>query len=297
MRAPRFLPAALAASAILFLAATAAADAPPDVVRLKNGGMVRGSIQELVPGQSVDIVLADGSRRHFAAAEVEYAGAAERMPAAEASSAPPAPAAEASRVRFEAAPEVRLHERTGTVEATVYSPHGPATAVGATYTDLCAAPCELTMAPGQHTLAVSFEGRAPIEVPPLAVPPGTATLRATYESRAGVRVAGLVVGLGALVGGSIMAGLGAVGTTRQECQPSFIDGAAPFCTNQRDPDGTLIGAGIAIAVAGSVAGLVMLSIGDHAELRVAPVSLRPIRGKREGVDVLGSSGLGLELKF
>jgi len=306
MRALRFLPAALVASAILCFAASAgAADTAPDVVLLKNGGMVRGAIQELVPGQSVEIILADGSRRHYAASDVEYAGAAERMPAASArptpSAAAPAPDASATRLRFEAdVPDLRLHERSGTVEATVYARNGLATALGATYTDLCSAPCEPTLAPGQHTLAVSIPGRRPIEVPPVVVPPGASTLKAVYDSRAGVRVAGALLGLGSLVGGTVLIVLGAIGTTHQECEASFV-GGEPFCLDRHEIDATLLVTGVALTVVGTVASFAMMSVGDHAALRIAPMTLRPLRTglgpKREGADALGASGLGLSLAF
>src|SRR5688500_7843319 len=47
-----------------------------DVVRLKNGGLVRGTIVELLPGESVTITTALGKTREFAMSEVSYAGPA-----------------------------------------------------------------------------------------------------------------------------------------------------------------------------------------------------------------------------
>lgn len=51
----------------------------PDVVLLKNGGMIRGAIVELVPGGHVLIRLPSGDERRFDMAEVEYAGLSEGL--------------------------------------------------------------------------------------------------------------------------------------------------------------------------------------------------------------------------
>jgi hypothetical protein len=64
--------------AVLGLALTLSSQtfaAPPsDLVRLKNGGMVRGSIIELVPGSFVVVELKNGETRRFEMNDVEYAG-------------------------------------------------------------------------------------------------------------------------------------------------------------------------------------------------------------------------------
>ena len=53
----------------------AAADAAaPDIVRLKNGGLLRGKISELVPGGTVTIVTITGSTRVLNMSDVAYAG-------------------------------------------------------------------------------------------------------------------------------------------------------------------------------------------------------------------------------
>src|SRR5688572_477116 len=61
-------------------AAAAPAVSAPDVVRLKNGGLLRGTISELVPGQTVTIVTASGKTRELPMAEVDYAGPADKDP-------------------------------------------------------------------------------------------------------------------------------------------------------------------------------------------------------------------------
>src|SRR6188768_1348287 len=86
-------PAAGATKAAPAPATGGAAPAPasaPDVVRLKNGGILRGTISELVPGDYVSIVLITGEPRRVLYADVQFAG-----PANEAAGAPVARTPEA----------------------------------------------------------------------------------------------------------------------------------------------------------------------------------------------------------
>lgn len=62
-------------------AAASAQALPPDVVRLKNGGMVRGTILEIVPDAHVQIRSATGELRQYPMKDVLYAGAAANDPA------------------------------------------------------------------------------------------------------------------------------------------------------------------------------------------------------------------------
>lgn len=73
-------------------AAQAGSAGASDVVRLKNGSLLRGTISEMLAGESVTIVTVTGKTREFAMSEVEYAGPANRDPAA-AAPAPPSTAA------------------------------------------------------------------------------------------------------------------------------------------------------------------------------------------------------------
>ncbi|MDH5676939.1 MAG: hypothetical protein OEZ06_32785, partial [Myxococcales bacterium] len=63
-------------------AAPVAPSAPADLVLLKNGGLVRGTISELVPAEKVVIVTITGEARSYPMAEVEYAGPASGAPSA-----------------------------------------------------------------------------------------------------------------------------------------------------------------------------------------------------------------------
>jgi hypothetical protein len=71
--------------------------APPDVIRLKSGGMVRGTVVRAVPGSPYKIQLADGTFMEIAEADVASVGPGEAKakPAAAAplGAGPPTPAA------------------------------------------------------------------------------------------------------------------------------------------------------------------------------------------------------------
>src|SRR5689334_10616230 len=83
-------------TALSFLAAIAPdawaqAPTPPDLVRTKDGGMLRGTIVEKVPNDHVEIQLANGQTRTVKMSEVEYAGPAnESAPAPVPPPPPPA---------------------------------------------------------------------------------------------------------------------------------------------------------------------------------------------------------------
>jgi hypothetical protein len=184
------------------LSARARAEAPvaaavasaPDVVRLKNGGMLRGTIAESEPGQSVTIVLLTGETRKISAADVTYAGPADAAPstpppppAVAAPAAPPAVSADANgngnaqqfavvhaaeaRIDFVSDPEgSTLFRRSHTAGFG----HGYA-ALATGYDEVCTAPCNASMPSGTHTFAVAKSGGSPIEADPIALPAGNST--------------------------------------------------------------------------------------------------------------------------
>jgi hypothetical protein len=56
------------------LSATARADTPPDIVKTRAGGFIRGTIVEKDPDGEVVIRTATGDLRRISMSEVEYAG-------------------------------------------------------------------------------------------------------------------------------------------------------------------------------------------------------------------------------
>lgn len=70
-----------------------AAELPPDIVRLKNGGMIRGTILEYAPDKDLRILLHGGTEKVIPSNLIEYAGPANARTAdAKPPTTPPAPA-------------------------------------------------------------------------------------------------------------------------------------------------------------------------------------------------------------
>jgi hypothetical protein len=131
--------------------------APPDVVLLENGGMVRGTVSEKVPGDYVVIQLVDGDTRKFSMDEVSYAGPEEGAP----KRVKKAPADQASAEKAAATVEVRTDAEGVTVaEITdrMTASAGNVVAVAEAWKDLCTAPCKLELAPGMHELMIYGDG-------------------------------------------------------------------------------------------------------------------------------------------
>src|SRR5258706_9689637 len=103
------------AAAIVGAPATVHADdapttTPPDIVRFKNGGILRGTILESVPNDRVDIRAPDGQTRRIPWAEVEYAGPATSVP-------PPPATAPGVPIQFDGdvGDELRIYMRAADV--------------------------------------------------------------------------------------------------------------------------------------------------------------------------------------
>ena len=188
----------------------------PDIVRLKNGGMLRGTIAESNPGEFVMILLVTGESRKIAAADVVYAGPAESAPAAAPAPVPapsPVPAqapavtpnaneghrpfvtveGPEAKVQFESTPStLTLHRRSASAGITG---HG---GVISGYDEICTAPCRVSLPAGTYTFAVSKPSKNAVEAEPVTLPAGTSVLRADYTDRSGLRVGGWVVLIGSL---------------------------------------------------------------------------------------------------
>lgn len=127
-------------------AAAAPAEQPGDRVHLVNGGMVQGSILEVLPNDSLTIVsAATGDRKSFAWAEIAaYEQGGQRVEIGAVMAAAPAPReepaqAQGPRLHIESTKpaSVHLYEITGEMIA-----HGANVTVhGIQYRPVCAAPC------------------------------------------------------------------------------------------------------------------------------------------------------------
>jgi hypothetical protein len=281
-------------------AGTAAAPAPPpapapsapDVVMLRSGGLVRGTISELDPAGKVVIVTLTGEARTFSMSEVSYAG-----PASEAPKSRPSPAGGATgeedsdagglsgskdfggpivESKPELRPEVTIHAREARLSITsapagltlhkrsssaiAVGPGGVAVATG--FEEICTAPCEATMPAGSHTFGVSEPGKPAVQANAVNLPPGKSAVSATYTSRSGTRAGGWVLmSAGAVVGGLVM--LAAFGK-EQQCS----EYSGECYETSKVSMGTLV-AGTGIMIGGMLGGLVMIGTSDNAQVHVS----------------------------
>jgi hypothetical protein len=156
----------------------------PDIVRLKNGGFVRGTISELVPEQRVEIITAGGKTRSYPMSDVSYADPVSEESKEATASDPDAPAATdddtprpmvtvktgKSHVEFRSEGDtLTLHWQDST--AIAFGPGGAAVAAG--FTEICTASCSATIASGTHTLGLSRKsGQVPARAKPITLPEG-----------------------------------------------------------------------------------------------------------------------------
>jgi hypothetical protein len=282
----------------------------PDVVKLKDGSLYRGTIVELIAGDHVDLRLLNGSVKRWAMTEVSYAGEADRSPAPTAPREQAAPrplvtvdAAEA-KIHFESdTPETDLHIRThdATVTGVGWGGRGAFAynAVAHSYEHVCAAPCDATLPAGTHRLALSYKGKAPVEPEDAVTLRGPSKVQGTYVDRSGTRVAGWVVVVGSIVAGSAL--LYASFKTTQDCSLQSITGN---CESKLDIDGGLVGASTAVYVLGTIVGVVLAVQHDGATIEVTPIDVSlhsPSLARREQAwsapGSAGASGIGVRLRF
>ena len=288
------------------------ASALPDVVKLKDGSIYRGTIVELVPGDHVDIVLPSGPTRRFQMSDVAYAGAAathEDVPAAPSPSAPPpvpTPSAAGERapkaeLHLEASePDVQFLVRVGQGEASgfgyAWGGGGFVSFVGHSrqYALICTAPCDGQLPNGIHRLALSLRGGKAIEAEDPVELRGPATLHGTYESHAGTRTLGWVIFGVSLAAGTLIAAT-SLRTTQGTCGTNF-------CNTDRTIDGTQLGIGVGIMLAGGILGAILGVTKDKAIIEVVPQAPRawlwPATG-REGawLALASSEGSGVALRY
>jgi hypothetical protein len=265
-----------------------------DVVRLKSGGLLRGSIAELVPGEFVVIVLITGETRRVPADEFEYAGPDresdeqsedEENEEDEEEVEEPAPRRSGKIVRSmdhgPMAEMVNVKSTHGEVKVYV---RAPADGSGKRFNELCKTPCDVYLEPGEYEMALSeLDSNEPMEASDRVRIEGGENIEATYESRASIRAAGVtILLLGSLAGGAIIA------TAEKERQSSSAQ--------------VTIGA---LIVGGSLAGgIVMLTRSDIVEIDIVPssASLLPSRGALAGIPDASASratwpGLGIAARF
>lgn len=281
---------------VALLAAPAQVDAqvPPDVIRLRDGGMLRGTITEHVPDSHVSILLPSGESRRVPASDVLWAGPAAEMPppgmsvvttppsygsdAAPATSpvapgvyAPPGtaltpavPVATATvPVHFEADREgVRVDLRVGTHEQLFLttSRYGISSHVvqRPIFQQLCIAPCTHEMAAGRFQIGVGLghSGRTYL-IPRVIEAQGPTRVQIHWDDRYAFRVIGsLVWAIG-----------GALGTTGMIL--GTIVCLNTYCGNAPSTEFLIAGA-ITLGVASAV-GIPMTFLRDEISFDLGPL--------------------------
>lgn len=236
---------------------------PPDVVRLKDGGMVRGTIIEKRVDDAVVIQTALGETHEIPWDEISWAGVAAEMPSAQKKSPPrrsPPKSQSIVQLRSNDREPLDFHIRSGELAIVGRSYVVPATVAGraTTYRPLCTAPCEVMLLPGDYRFAVSQADGSVVELRhSMHIPAGRAELTASYESYAGMRAAGWVV----MVASSIV-GLGLIFSSRVE------DCSTGICYSAVDKSKLTLGLGI--GVGGPLLGLLMALKADSASGDVIP---------------------------
>jgi hypothetical protein len=223
-------------------------------VRLKNGGLVRGTIVELVPNDSVTIQLGDGRTRKFPIADTTFAGSAAKDPEGSPPDEEHKPYAiiHAERAHLSLVSDegiVTFHLQTGTT-GLVDTPSVKAEG----YDRLCTAPCSVDVPAGAHRFALSNPSGDVVATDNDVIVKGSETLRGHVVYRHGMRVGGiLLASLGPALGvGAIVLGVGLSSNAQSEAPTPLILG------------------GTAVAVVSLIAGLIMATRFDYSVVHVEP---------------------------
>jgi hypothetical protein len=268
----------------------AEASVPPDLVVLKSGGMIRGTISELVPDERVVIMLVTGEVRTVEMDQVEYAGPAANAPmrgskearehrvvtdiekaliegqyeeeeapapskgrSAGASRHGPVEVSGSSQVTFVSKqPGLHVHMLIGSGKATL---NFQSVSVEA-YRSLCTTPCTVELEPGSYKFGVSSDGSDPAGSDDFVYVESGSTVEVEHHSHTGTRVAGWIT----MIGGGI-AGAALMFSASNDC-----DVADPDC-DALDTGQVLAGVGV-FAVAAFV-GYFLAIKSDSADAEVA----------------------------
>lgn len=224
---------------------------PPDVVVLYSGAMARGTVMEVVPGETVVLLLPDGRRTSFAPSDVRYAGPADGAPGAwidaDASSRPTDAGVEPARRRTVTDGTVRLQiAGTPGVEAGMSSEEIPDVR-------LCVAPCETRIASGSYRFGVVLENHFILDRRAHDLSRDS-VLSLRFSNRGGLRTAGAVLAFLTLI----------------VSVPLVIAGAVTLSgRNDGVGIGLLSGASVGLSLAFGL-GLPLGALNDLFEVRVTP---------------------------
>ena len=140
---------------------------------------------------------------------------------------------------------------------------GPYRGIARSYTPVCNGPCTARFAPGAYDLALSKGGRV-ARSPERVLITRPSVVRGEYVDRSGVRLAGLIIGIGGLIGGTVM-------MVESVHRNDVCDGN--YCYYHDDVDGALLAGGIALAIGSAIAGSIMAWQRDEAVFTILPMRL------------------------
>lgn len=244
----------------------------PDVVLLNNGGMLRGTISELVPNDYVVLVTATGEQRKLSMSEVKYAGPASGMPkeepAAPTEPTPPKEPETATPKEEKTKPfavvyskEARIHFESDTPGVTLHR-RSVMTHVASGYDELCAAPCDVSIPAGSYTLALSRGTGGPRQADdPVVVPRGDSVLHGHWHERSGTRTLGWVV-----MGAGIATGTYLMVTSSHDVEKCSFG----TCRTESEFDTTKSLLGAAVGTIGVTVGFMLALTPDSASFTVSP---------------------------
>jgi len=169
-----------------------------------------------------------------------------------------------------------------------YGYGGPYQGYARAYERVCQGRCTVRFAPGTYDLALEKEGHVARAAAPVVVRQPS-VLHGEYVDRSGVRVAGVILGIGGLIGGTVM--MIASVTRHNVCTPYY-------CYYHDDVDGPLLAGGIALAVGSAIAGSVMASQHDEAVFTITPFRVSALSpGERAGLSQALPQGAAIAVRF
>lgn len=276
------------ASACLLVSSAALAQAAPDVVRLKDGGVLRGTISEVNQGFVVIVTVA-GETKRIPSAQVAYAGPLEEKPKPKTGGPRPLVEVSAESVPVKIVSsqgDVTLHVRVSSSTATTFGSGvgvgtggfmsvggGSGVTSGRGYSRVCSAPCDVNVATGKYTLALSRGNGSPIEADELVAIDGPSTMDVKYHSYSGLRAAGTVVTILGVVSGVYVIGWKARYTE------TVCNAQNTVCEDQTKFHQSQLLTGIGLFVGGLIIGGIMSSKDDEASIHIIPGAAGALPGR------------------
>jgi hypothetical protein len=169
--------------------------------------------------------------------------------------------------------DVHFQLRTGQATILRFSRTGPKTFRTYRhfdlYDELCSAPCETSLPPGQYRLSLSRGDDSPAKGEDVDVPAGTSTIKGEYVSRAGSRLVGYAMAIGGGAAGAGLLAYGLFGSHQTEC-------AGSSCVDVGTVDAGATIAGGVVTLASVLVGWLVFMRPDEAHFQVLGADARVV---------------------